>query len=198
MAPAHHHDHSNVAADRFFALGICAALGVICILLWLSTYAWPPDSNDPTMLNLLLAPRFHMWVLVGGIGLLALAGLRGLGWWTESKHVCTESHGDCGHEHHDHERGWAPWRYAVLVLPVVLYSLGLPNKGLTSGTVDPHLGELESSIKVRNPNAIRYLGFLELKEANSEVREELEGRIGQMKGQLFPGPEPSVFSLGGW
>lgn len=57
--------------------------------------------------------------------------------------VTTEPHGHahaaCGHEHahahehddataddHGHEHGWAPWRYAVLLLPVVLYFLGIP------------------------------------------------------------------------
>jgi hypothetical protein len=31
-----------------------------------------------------------------------------------------------GHDHgHDHEHGWAPWRYAVLLLPIMLYLLYL-------------------------------------------------------------------------
>src|SRR5262245_10474480 len=186
MAPGHHHEHANVAADRFFALGICAALGVICILLWLNAYVWPPDSSDPTMLNLLLAPRFHAYVLVGGIGLLALTLLRGLGWRTERKHICTESHGECGHARCDHDHGWAPWRYAVLVLPVVLYSLGLPNKGLTSAAIDPKIDEAEAVVKIKNPNSVRYLEFLELKQAGGEAREELEGAMGNMKGHFVP------------
>jgi hypothetical protein len=40
--------------------------------------------------------------------------------------VCEHTHAhshDCGHDH-----GWAPWRYVVLLLPVMLYLLGLPNK----------------------------------------------------------------------
>lgn len=198
MAPAHHHDHANVAADRFFALGICAALGVICILLWLNAYVWPPDASEPTMLNLLLAPRFHAYVLAGGIGLLALALLRGLGWWTDRKHVCTEPHGECGHAHGDHKHGSAPWRYAVLVLPVVLYSLGLPNRGLTSGPIDPKIDESEALVKIKNPRSVRYLDFLELKQAGGEVREELEGAIGHMKGHFIPGRQERVFGLGRW
>lgn len=47
---------------------------------------------------------------------------------------------DCGHAHthehahhdHDHEHGWAPWRYMVLLVPVILFLLGLPNKGPTA------------------------------------------------------------------
>ena len=32
------------------------------------------------------------------------------------------------HDHADHEQGWAPWRYVVLLLPVFLFLLGLPNR----------------------------------------------------------------------
>jgi hypothetical protein len=32
--------------------------------------------------------------------------------------------GDCGHDH-----SWAPWRYVVLLVPIMLFLLGLPNKG---------------------------------------------------------------------
>ncbi len=44
---------------------------------------------------------------------------------------------DHGHSHddehdHDHDHGWAPWRYIVLLIPVILFLLGLPNKGPTS------------------------------------------------------------------
>lgn len=52
-------------------------------------------------------------------------------------------HGDCGHDHShdhghghshdhshdDHEHGWAPWRYVVMLVPIMLFLLGLPNKG---------------------------------------------------------------------
>ncbi len=35
-----------------------------------------------------------------------------------------------GHDHgHDHDHGWAPWRYGVLLLPIMLYLLRLPNEG---------------------------------------------------------------------
>src|SRR5262249_18283679 len=39
---------------------------------------------------------------------------------------------DHGHDH-DHSHGWAPWRFVVLLLPVVLYFLNLPNEGFSSG-----------------------------------------------------------------
>lgn len=49
--------------------------------------------------------------------------------------LCTHDH-DHGHHHHhdhdhdeaDHDHGWAPWRYVVILVPIILFLLGLPNK----------------------------------------------------------------------
>jgi hypothetical protein len=40
---------------------------------------------------------------------------------------------------HDHDHSWAPWRYVVLLVPLMLFMLGLPSKALPvveGGTVD--------------------------------------------------------------
>jgi hypothetical protein len=38
-----------------------------------------------------------------------------------------------GHSHShgegDHDHGWAPWRYVVLLVPIIFFLLGIPNKG---------------------------------------------------------------------
>lgn len=42
-------------------------------------------------------------------------------------HPHEHAHGhDHGSDDHDHDHGWGPWRYAVLLLPIVLFFLGLP------------------------------------------------------------------------
>jgi hypothetical protein len=53
---------------------------------------------------------------------------------------CGHSHApgeSCGHDHDhkhpqneeaDHDHGWAPWRYVVILVPIILFLLGLPNK----------------------------------------------------------------------
>ncbi len=49
----------------------------------------------------------------------------------EHSHEHSHDHGnDCcaDHNHADHDHGWAPWRYVVLLLPVFLFLLGLPNE----------------------------------------------------------------------
>jgi len=41
-------------------------------------------------------------------------------------------HAAAGHHHDhdetDHDHGWAPWRYVVILVPIILFLLGLPNK----------------------------------------------------------------------
>jgi hypothetical protein len=43
-----------------------------------------------------------------------------------------------GHEH-DHDHGWSPWRYAVLLLPIVMYFLDLPSRGFSIDYIAPRL-----------------------------------------------------------
>jgi hypothetical protein len=51
-------------------------------------------------------------------------------------------------EDHGHNHGWNPWRYIVLLLPVVLYFLNLPNGGFSAGYMERgmHTGELDSAV----------------------------------------------------
>jgi uncharacterized membrane protein YcgQ (UPF0703/DUF1980 family) len=60
-------------------------------------------------------------------------------------HDCGHEHGhhhdhdhDHGHGHahghghdHGHDHGWSPWRYIVLLFPIILYFLDLPNQGFS-------------------------------------------------------------------
>jgi hypothetical protein len=48
---------------------------------------------------------------------------------------------DKGHDHDDHDHGWAPWRYVVLLVPMMLFLLGLPSRVLP-------LREVHSAIDV--------------------------------------------------
>ena len=85
-----------------------------------------------------------------------------------------------GHEHshavaddHGHEHGWAPWRYAVLLLPIVLYFLGIP----AGRAYEPDAPE-EGGI----PN----LDFKEVEQAAfaPEGRQYWEGREGRLMGKV--------------
>src|SRR5262249_48248084 len=144
--------------------GICAAFGGVCLAM----YFWQTE-----MLALLLAPQFYPFVLLSGVGLLALVVVRSVALWRqmgaraqaghahhhdhEHHHHHDHDHEHCGHDHdpghgghdhanhahdhdhghahaHDHDHGhdhsWAPWRYVVLLIPIMLFLLGLPSRGL--------------------------------------------------------------------
>jgi hypothetical protein len=129
-------------------------------------------------------------------------------------HDHSHEHGDCGHVHaagaplpvatvdnghdHGHEHGWGPWRYAVLLLPVMLYFLNLPSEGfsnLHASTVDP------TGLKF-DTNAGEDLGIeLSFKElegvaATPEQRAYYSGKIVKLVGQFVPSSYGDrVFSL---
>src|SRR5436305_831344 len=50
------------------------------------------------------------------------------------EHTHDHDHDRAGHSQHDHDAsdhdyGWAPLRYVLLLVPIILFLLGLPNKG---------------------------------------------------------------------
>lgn len=102
------------------------------------------------------------------------------------------------HDHeHDHEHGWAPWRYVVLLLPVVLYFLNLPNQGFSA---DAGGGDL-NALDLTAPGAIHSkgginVGFMDLQQAAlaPEKRDYYEGRDVTLIGQYY-GSDPKRFTL---
>ena len=59
-----------------------------------------------------------------------LAESRAFGHTPASAPAATPSHAHSQSQGHaDHDHGWAPWRYVVLLVPIILFMLGLPNKG---------------------------------------------------------------------
>ena len=151
MAHTHEHAHedSNYYLDQLCTVGVCAALGMVAILLY--------RSNGLTI----LAGSFQTWVLGGGIVLLLVSIIRGVTLWKsvppavvsvvhEQDHGHSHGHGhahehehgpDCDHEHDhgpshghehapgdDHSHGFMPVKYVVMLLPITLFFLGMPNQ----------------------------------------------------------------------
>lgn len=120
----HHHAHGDgYYLDQLCLVALSAAFGGICLSLCI----W-----QSSMLHLMLAPFLHGYVLAGGILLLAAAFIRAGMLWRESAKETEHDHQhcnrgpECAHDHHDHD--WAPWRYVVMLVPIILFLLGLPNK----------------------------------------------------------------------
>src|SRR5262245_7664299 len=107
MAHSHSHAHSHGDdqtawfLDQLFSVVACLALAGVTITLYYTK-----------LLNLWLAPKFHIWVLLGGLGLLALALIRAAVIWRQADELAetpAAPHGH-GHEHshgHDHDHGHA-------------------------------------------------------------------------------------------
>jgi hypothetical protein len=110
---------------------------------------------------------------------------------------------DHGNEHdHGHEHGWGPWRYAVLLLPIVLYFLGLPDNGFAVGeqTIDPSqfsTADGERSRDLKDKGFGGELSFRELEGAaySPERRSLYEGKTYKLKGQFAPSGNDTMFTL---
>ena len=110
------------------------------------------------------------------------------------------NHGEEGasHDHdHGHDHGWAPWRYAVLMLPVVLFFLGLPNEGFRSLEAADVKGLDQKKEQVAEKPFNPELGFRELEGAaySQERRDLYEGKTVKLKGQFAPSGNDRMFSL---
>jgi hypothetical protein len=147
---AHDHEENSYYLDQLCMVAVSAAFGGVCLAL----YFW-----KTAMLKDMLAPQFHTFVLLSGITLVLLAIVRAANLWVQvgqekakahehehhhhDEHDCCHDHEhehapgehhEHDHHHHDHDaadhdHGWAPWRYVVLMVPLVLFLLGLPRKG---------------------------------------------------------------------
>lgn len=135
--------------EQLLTILVCGGLGFVAIQLYL---------ND--MLKHILAPQFHVPVLIGGIAVLFLIVIRAVSVWREAGELvpvdsndptCQQNHihtAACNHlpglpgapntdenlvdDHgHSHDMSWVFARMLILVFPVTLYFLDIPNAGLS-------------------------------------------------------------------
>lgn len=123
-------------------------------------------------------------------------------------HVHDQQH---AHAAHDHDHDWAPWRYVLLLVPIILFLLGLPNKppeiraeaaqldmsqegantaGLVGALVDPvsslaMLGGVYAESAAGPAPTVRF-SFLEEIAATPESRAEWAGKPVRVIGQYMP------------
>lgn len=253
---AHHHgDGNSYFLEQLFTIAVCGAIGGVMVMLYVTG-----------RIGYLLAASQQPGVLLGGVGLLTLALLRGIAVWFDvgakqaSGHAhdhnhahgpCDHDHGDCGHDHHhhhhehehgvkaaaspaltnlplaaapsvavsghshddhhdhdhhhhhghdhDHDHGWAPWRFMLLLLPVILFLLGLPSKGIVGKEVSLNaadVAQINNMNKGDKGDKVVTLSFLELEKAsmNVNVRDDLAGRLISVTGK-YMGSDPAHFTL---
>jgi hypothetical protein len=200
---AHHHDNTYYL-DQLCTIAACGAVGGVAILMY-----WLPGSDGKTKLSYILAPQFFTPVFVGGIALIVLVLIRAITLWQtagqnaghthEHDHSHDHEHGhDHDHDHnhthphthdHGHEHGWTPARYAVLMLPIVLYFLNLPNSTFSADWYKDRLtnSAVEGGSSVAAKEGM-VLGFKELANAAyfPETRQAMEGKTGKLTGMFSP------------
>ncbi len=203
MAHTHTAD-KNYYLDQLCSLGACAALGVVGVLMYSSG-----------KLSLLLDTKFHLWVLAGGITLLALSLVRGIYLWRLAGRVKLECHDDhdhdhkhdehCDHDHaaadcgHEHSHAWTPAKYALLMLPITLYLLELPNAAFSADWANRQADQsaLEGPGRVVGDKGAKVLGFRELSDAAGDPgkRNYFEGHSVKLKGMFVKLGMPNEFTL---
>jgi hypothetical protein len=157
---------------------------------------------------------------------------------------CAHEHGECGHEHAaaaiavghapqhahahhghdhdaaDHDHGWAPWRYVLLLVPIILFLLNLPNKGPQAQAVSFHVdstheaagyagmiasapahqGELLSWVAAlylseQEGTAVSFKDLLDYAGQPPAAREALKGKTVSVRGLFVPSSSSNVFGV---
>jgi len=227
-----HHHGSSYYLDQLCTIAACGALGVIAILMAWSrdaagnvrlSYILAPQFHTPVLVGgvaliLLAAVRaVCIWQEAGRAGAPGHAHEHG---HDHHRHDHAHEHAhhdhahhehghDHGHEHHhehahghDHDHGWTPARYAVLMLPIVLFFLNLPNSGFSAERFQPGFntkleGESLQDVKTKGGGQVIDLAFKELSNAAlvPETRAALEGQTGRLKGMFSPQGSAKEFTL---
>lgn len=145
--------------EQLLTILVCGALGFVGIQMY---------RTD--MLRHILAPQFHAPVLYGSIAVLVLVVVRAITVWREAGSLqpvddmtCQQNHvhttACCGpnqlpglplgttpdanlvDDHgHSHDMSWVFARMLILVFPIALFALGIPNAGFSHERVKRALG----------------------------------------------------------
>ncbi len=203
-----HGDRNAYYLNQLFTIAVCGALGGVTVMLWygdklklmlVPRFFLPTLIGGITLLVLVLVRAIAVWRSVDEP--------MDAGHQHDHEH-CGHDHDHRGHDHahgheHDraheyhghshgpgddcgHEHGWAPWRYVVLLLPVVLYFLNLPNEGFSADHGDRLKGvELTAPTALGSTGSLGEIGFAELQQASlsQENRDYYEGKTISLVGQ---------------
>ncbi len=198
----HGHDHSHGGSDYYLqqllTVFICGAFGVSGVLMY-----------TLGKLNFILAPAFHLWVLVGSGLLLAAVAFRMVALWRSAgAHANDHDHAhgdDCGHDHkpgekcdhhghshadhsaEDHDHGNIYWRVVVLAFPVAILAMGLPNSSFSKEKEFEMLGK-GSAIDTNN--------LAEVQAKDGEIKSDFDllasAAYSQPKRDAYTGAKASI------
>jgi hypothetical protein len=150
----------NMLADQFFpwVLGSGVALVILAVLrgaaLWVKVGAEPVHDHKPpsTLASLPLVTQEISPKEASAAITCNAPGHDHGPWHTHSHgdghthdHAHDHSHGH-SHGHGDHDHNWAPWRYILLLVPIILFVLGIPNKPPPVKAVEPEVDHSRQAV----------------------------------------------------
>jgi hypothetical protein len=217
MAHDHAHDPQTYYVEQLCTIGICGALGGIAVMLYRNDllYFIAPKVRiwvvlgGATLLVLVAIRALAVWVQAGRTPAKGHDHAHEHPHDHDHEHCHDHSHGEtCGHDHdhehdhdhghshggadHGHEHGWAPWRYVILLLPVVLYFLNMPNESMArasaSGSPDIPADLRANVVADQAQGQVFEVGFKELAQVpySPDSRKYYEGKTVRLKGEYLP------------
>lgn len=183
------HNHAGCQSPRDYfteqllTILVCGGLGFVAVQLY---------RYD--MLKHILAPQFHLPVLIAGGVVALLVLIRAAAVWSEAgalvpaddmscqvNHVHTAA---CNHlpglpgapgldaeqvdDHgHSHDMSWVLARMLVLVFPIALFFLGIPNAGLSADAQRKALGT-DTALETASPEELAKTATVEKVEEQSD------------------------------
>ena len=187
----HGHGLSDYYLEQLLTVFVCGAMGLTAVLM----YAFG-------RLDVILISELRPWVLAGGVALLVVTAIRGLSLW-RSVGADDPDHGgaghvhgpDCDHDHgpedHAHMPGGIYLKTIPLMVPLLLFVMGLPsNAGFSQENINNRLGKAVSIGEIQDVAAksgdVLVLDFSDLNMSAYDPgkREAFEGRKVRVEGQL--------------
>jgi len=145
------HGLSDYYLEQLLTVFVCGAMGLTAVLM----FAFG-------RLDVILISSLRPWVLAGGVALLAVTAVRAFSLW-RSVGASAESHGgaghvhgpDCDHDHgpedHAHMPGGIYLKTIPLMVPLLLFVMGLPsNAGFSEENINSRLGKAVALDDVRD------------------------------------------------
>ncbi len=195
-----HHRQDGASLCEYFVgqvltTMVAGSIGLVAILMSLNG-----------QLGYILALQFHLPVLIAGFTLLGLAVHRAICVLLEVRHRHDREIRDHDCEHHEHGRShdiyWVLARLQILLFPVGLFLIGVPNSGFSQDRIRILLGADDALTGNMAAVAHRNGTVTSLKELNEAAwdegrRESLRGQTAILEGQIhrINASDPCQFTL---
>lgn len=168
-----HHSLRDYLVGQVLTIIVAGSIGLVAILMHMNG-----------QLGYILALQFHRPVLIAGFALIGLVVVRAINLLLEVSHR---------HEHDDHEHNhdiaWVLARLQILLFPVGLFLIGVPNSGFSQDRIRNLLGADDALTGNMAAVAHRNGTVTTFKELNAAAndqgkRESLQGKTAILEGYI--------------